>query len=198
MKNRRPTVFRFVLQAHAVAVSGMSAAETGNYFRALLRDLECGKGSTPQATEMIDCANHISEISRVKGLASAKARLAADDDPNNLSPAAPPRHSPPAATHVPTMEQILSHAATIGLPESEAKAFFDYWQGAHWTENNGIPVLNWRKKMSNWKTNAAERKALDSARPGSRPNPRRPEKSTYDKDDPLFGDGDNPPAPVKS
>ena len=180
MKQRRPTVFRFILQAHAVAVSGMSAAETGGYFRALLRDLECGKGSTPQATEMIEYAKQISKVRSMAGLASAKARSKSTNNPNNLSPAAPPRPAPRSNTHVPTVEQVMAHATTIGLPEAEANSFFEYWQNANWTENNGIPVLNWRKKMANWKTTAAERKAVEAEkkkRSADGSGPRKP--STY-------------------
>jgi hypothetical protein len=144
---RRPSTFRFALQAHAVAISGMSDSEAGKWFRTLLRDLDSGNPSTDVARDMIEHANQISDVRSIGGHASAAARAlqraaldaAPPDDPNTLSPPSPPppepqpepapeapaqRRSGPA--HVPAKENFMAHAAVVGLPDEQAKLCWNY------------------------------------------------------------------------
>lgn len=193
MKPSRSTTYPFRVQPHAVAVAGLPDAKVAAYFRDLLRDLESGKPSTPQAREMIEHVQHISKISRIKGLASARVRSSLSADPNNVStrPAPPPRTAP--SSPEPDRAAFLAHAATIGLPEKEAEACWRYWSGAGWKENDGRPVLNWKKKLMNWKMDHSQKRGLAASASTRRPSTANlAGESTYDDDDPLFGKNHDP------
>ena len=186
MKNRRPVVYPFRVQPHAVAINGLTDSQVGKYFRDLLRDLDRGEGTTDEAQAMITHSQLISSVRKMAGLASAKARLGLTDDPNSVS-GTRPQAVPRGTSAEPALEHVLAHAADIGLPEAEARAFFKYWAGAKWAENDGKPVLNWRKKLVNWKTKYEQDRHLSNTASARRPGgDRRPGASTYDADDPLF------------
>ncbi len=187
MKPRRPAIFRFVLQAHAVAISGMSDSEAGKWFRSLLRDLESGNPSSDVAREMIEERNHVLEFTRRGGLASARRRAGISDEPNVVSASIPVR--PSTQSSVPDKSVFMTHAATIGLPESEAEQCWKYWVGAGWAETDGKPVENWRKKLMNWKMDHQQKRGFAHSAAARKPTTANlPEKATYAPDDPLFGE----------
>ena len=53
----------------------------------------------------------------------------------------------------PSIEEIKSQAAKIGLPESEADAFFNYQMAKGWKVGNS-PMQSWTHALSTWKINA--------------------------------------------
>lgn len=50
----------------------------------------------------------------------------------------------------PTLEQVKLHATKIGLPESEAHKFFDFYESKGWKVGDQ-PMKLWTAAMSNWK-----------------------------------------------
>lgn len=63
----------------------------------------------------------------------------------------------PNVTRPESMEAVLAHAAIIGCPEPEARAFWDYFEASGWYDKNGNPVVNWKAKLSHWATRARAR-----------------------------------------
>jgi len=50
----------------------------------------------------------------------------------------------------PTIEEVLLHAAKIGLPETEAKKLWHFYDSKGWKVGKA-PMRNWHSAMSGWK-----------------------------------------------
>jgi len=50
----------------------------------------------------------------------------------------------------PTSEELKLQAAKIGLPESEAEKFFNYYDSKGWKVGRA-PMQRWKSAMANWK-----------------------------------------------
>lgn len=55
-----------------------------------------------------------------------------------------PRFSPP------TVDEVRSEAGKIGLPESEADKFHDYFESCGWVIGKGKPMKSWQPSLRNW------------------------------------------------
>lgn len=54
---------------------------------------------------------------------------------------------------IPTFEDVKTQADMLGVPESEAKSFFEYHEGnAYWLNKHGS-LINWRHKLKSWEAN---------------------------------------------
>lgn len=49
----------------------------------------------------------------------------------------------------PSLDQVCDQGEILGLPKSEAKQFFDYYEAAGWMIR-GSPIVKWRAKLSQW------------------------------------------------
>ena len=49
-----------------------------------------------------------------------------------------------------TAEEISAYCRTLELPETDAEAIFDKWQGNGW-RNNGDPIVDWKATIRSWK-----------------------------------------------
>jgi len=52
----------------------------------------------------------------------------------------------------PNVEEIKLQCAKIGLPDSEASRFFDYYKSKGWVVGRS-PMRNWQAALNNWKRN---------------------------------------------
>jgi len=57
-----------------------------------------------------------------------------------------------AVSAPPTLSEVLAKSREIGLPESEGKAFFDYWQDRDWKRGKK-PMASWTASLRTWKKN---------------------------------------------
>lgn len=57
-----------------------------------------------------------------------------------------------AVSAPPTLSEVLVKSREIGLPESEGKAFFDYWQDRDWKRGKK-PMASWTASLRTWKKN---------------------------------------------
>ena len=58
--------------------------------------------------------------------------------------------------------KIKTHAVVIGMPEPDAVEFYEYWKSVDWKDKDGLPVRNWKAKLSSW----MNRPELESTRAG--------------------------------
>lgn len=56
----------------------------------------------------------------------------------------------------PTLEQVLLHGETIGLPDVQARKFHDYYEANGWRVGKN-PMKLWTAAMANWKRTWQER-----------------------------------------
>jgi len=63
----------------------------------------------------------------------------------------------------PTEQEVELYAAKIGLPQSEAAKFMDYYDSNGWRVGRN-PMRDWRKAMSGWRTRWAERNHQDASK----------------------------------
>jgi hypothetical protein len=71
----------------------------------------------------------------------------------------------------PGIEAVKLQCAKIGLPESEASHFLDYYESNGWRVGKN-PMRSWTGALNNWKRNYDERKYSTTPRHGNQPNPR--------------------------
>lgn len=74
-------------------------------------------------------------------------------------PAQSPEHTQERGSRFvkPTLDAIKLHAAKLGLPETEAEKFFNYYQSNGWRVGRN-PMKSWQAAMVNWRTNWEERR----------------------------------------
>ena len=63
----------------------------------------------------------------------------------------------------PTEQEVELYAAKIGLPQSEAAKFMDYYDSNGWRVGRN-PMRDWRKAMSGWRTRWAERNQQEASK----------------------------------
>lgn len=70
----------------------------------------------------------------------------------------------------PSVEELKLLFAKIGLPESEASRFFDFYESNGWRVGKN-PMKNWRSAAQNWKRNYDERRYQNNGKvaPTQRP-----------------------------
>jgi len=69
----------------------------------------------------------------------------------------------------PSLEEVKLQASKIGLPDSEAEKFWNYYESNGWRVGKN-PMRSWSSALTNWKLN---QKHYDKNRPtASKPNPR--------------------------
>lgn len=66
----------------------------------------------------------------------------------------------------PTLDEIKLQCAKIGLPDSEAEKFFNYYQANGWRVGKN-PMKSWTHALANWKLNFK-----NYGKTGQKPNPR--------------------------
>lgn len=70
-----------------------------------------------------------------------------------------PRFTPP------TVDEVRSEAGKIGLPESEADKFHDYFESCGWVIGKGKPMKSWQPSLRNWqRRNDSPTKGASNAR----------------------------------
>ena len=50
-----------------------------------------------------------------------------------------------------TFDAVAEYAAPQGVRTDEARAFWDYYDSQGWCKANGMPVLNWKSLLNQWK-----------------------------------------------
>jgi hypothetical protein len=70
--------------------------------------------------------------------------------PSPSSPPSPVVASLPARFKKPSVEELKLHCAKIGLPESEADKFFNFYESKGWKVGKA-PMSSWPSAMANWK-----------------------------------------------
>ena len=50
-----------------------------------------------------------------------------------------------------TFDSVAEYADQQGLSTAEARAFWDYYDSQGWRKANGMPVLNWKSLLNQWK-----------------------------------------------
>lgn len=53
----------------------------------------------------------------------------------------------------PTLQEVKTKAAFIGMPEDEAERFWNHFESSGWVDKNGNPIHSWQAKLSVWNTN---------------------------------------------
>jgi len=71
-------------------------------------------------------------------------------------------------TQKPTIEAIKLQAAKIGLAETEAEKFFDFYESNGWRVGKN-PMKSWSAALSNWKRNAANFTHANGLTPQAQP-----------------------------
>jgi hypothetical protein len=66
-----------------------------------------------------------------------------------------------------TLEEIKLQAAKIGLPDSEAERFFNYYESNGWRVGRN-PMKSWHHALTNWKKTWQDRLQANGARPFTR------------------------------
>ena len=80
--------------------------------------------------------------------------LANDSSP---SPSPSPINTKTGRFAPPSSEELKFYAAKIGLPDSEASAFFNYYESNGWKVGKN-PMRKWESAMINWKKNWEEKR----------------------------------------
>ena len=64
----------------------------------------------------------------------------------------------PAAPYPQTPREVIDAAEARGLamPEAEAEAFLDHFQGRGWVDAQGQPIVDWRCSLRRWMRRATE------------------------------------------
>jgi len=55
---------------------------------------------------------------------------------------------------LPTLDQVKTRAQFIGMPESDAVAFWNHFESTGWIDKNGHQIVRWESKQDNWKVTA--------------------------------------------
>lgn len=70
-----------------------------------------------------------------------------------------PHDEPPKRFRKPTVDEIRLQCAKIGLPETEAETFFNYYESKGWKVGK-TPMVSWPHALANWKKNWESRRFL--------------------------------------
>ena len=76
---------------------------------------------------------------------------------NSPSPSPSPIKTNTGRFAPPSSEELKFYAAKIGLPDSEASAFFNYYESNGWKVGKN-PMRKWESAMINWKKNWEEKR----------------------------------------
>lgn len=76
---------------------------------------------------------------------------------NSPSPSPSPTNTNTGRFAPPISEELKFYAAKIGLPDSEASAFFNYYESNGWKVGKN-PMRKWESAMINWKKNWEEKR----------------------------------------
>lgn len=63
---------------------------------------------------------------------------------------------------IPSLQDVLTHAQTIGMSESDAREFHEFWTACEWRDKAGLPV-RWKPAMVSRKNSLANERAKPGA-----------------------------------
>ena len=64
----------------------------------------------------------------------------------------------PVNENPPTIEEIISYGATVGVLEIDCREFYEHYEIQNWIRGNGLAIWKWQPLLTQWKVQAAQRK----------------------------------------